>query len=234
MDTQIQERLSDEERDLLSKCEETIRKTKKSAWDFIEALSTIRAQRLFRETYENFEAYCQEVHGFGRNYANKLIAAAEVRNAIKLITQSATENNKGTQVPLPETETQVREIATLPPEKQPEAWAKSVEASGGKQPKPATVKEVVKEIKATIAESTQEAIASLPVFTNGRTPKQGQQVSPPLNDDEVDTSIRKLIKSFDERAKLIGSKGEHYKTCTDSLQTTVKHWHKWRKAGRQP
>lgn len=82
------------------------------------ALAEIRDRRLYRATHGAFEAYCQERWGMQRNYANKVIAAAEVIG------------NLGTIVPiLPITESQARPLTKLSPESQRKAWAKAVETA---------------------------------------------------------------------------------------------------------
>jgi hypothetical protein len=72
------------------------------------ALLEIRDSRLYRESHGTFEQYCRERWGWGRNYVNKQIAAAEVAN------------NLGTFVP--KTEAVARELAGLDPEQQREIW----------------------------------------------------------------------------------------------------------------
>jgi hypothetical protein len=82
---------------------------------FIEvgnALLEIRDERLYREQgFKTFEDYCQKRWGWGRNYANKQIIAAEVIQ------------NLGTNVPKPKNEAQARELARLPVEQQREIAA---------------------------------------------------------------------------------------------------------------
>lgn len=88
---------------------------------FIEvavALLAIRDGRLYRATHPTFEAYCQDRWDMKRNYANKLIVAAEVIG------------NLGTNVPrLPANEAQARELAALPPEDQALVWQTLLNAS---------------------------------------------------------------------------------------------------------
>ena len=77
--------------------------------DVGEALSEIRAEKLY--TDKTFEAYCKRRWGFGRNYANKMIAANE------------TAKHLGTIVPkneVPTKEGQLREIGKAKPENQGE------------------------------------------------------------------------------------------------------------------
>lgn len=86
------------------------------------ALLEIRDSRLYRQTHGTFEDYCGEKWQMGRNYANRMIAAAEViTNLVPIVTI------------LPATESQARPLTILPPEAQREVWAAAVEtAPGGK------------------------------------------------------------------------------------------------------
>lgn len=86
------------------------------------ALLEIRDSRLYRTSHGTFEDYCRERWQMGRNYASKMIAAAEVVL------------NLGTIVPiLPTAESQARPLVSLPPVAQREVWQAAVEtAPGGK------------------------------------------------------------------------------------------------------
>lgn len=71
-----------------------------------EALYQIRSRRLYRARHENFEAYCQEVHGMSRGYANRLIRAGKIRaEMVPIVTKMG--------LPEPSNEAQFRELARL-------------------------------------------------------------------------------------------------------------------------
>ena len=77
------------------------------------ALREIRDTRLYRESYETFEEYCQEVWDMSRRYVNYQIRAEEVVAEL------------GTNVPKPKTEAQARELARVAdPEKRAQIWTK--------------------------------------------------------------------------------------------------------------
>jgi hypothetical protein len=100
----------------------------------------IRDGRLYRQTHATFEDYCRERWGMARNYANKMIAAAEVAT------------NLGTTVPiLPATESQARPLTALEPEQQREAWQRAVETAPNGKVTAAHVQSVVSEYRRTIA-----------------------------------------------------------------------------------
>lgn len=50
-----------------------------------EALAEIKKDRLYRQDYDTFEQYCQEVHAFTRQYANKLIKAGKIKIEMETI-----------------------------------------------------------------------------------------------------------------------------------------------------
>lgn len=87
-----------------------------------EALVAIRDQKLYRQTHDNFEDYCQERWGFTANYARRQITAAEVATQLK------TEN-----VPVGTlSERVLREVAAVPKEKRLAVLDKASQASKGK------------------------------------------------------------------------------------------------------
>jgi hypothetical protein len=86
------------------------------------ALLEIRDERLYRDEYATFEEYCRQRWGWGRNYVNKQIAAAEVIR------------NLGTNVPIPQNEAQARELAPLSAEQQQLAWAAAVKLAANGKP----------------------------------------------------------------------------------------------------
>ena len=96
------------------------------------AIREIRDSRLYRERYATFEEYCRERWGWGRNYANKQVVAADTAALV------------GTNVPIAN-EAQARALAPLARE-DPEAaravWAEAVEEAKrrGRRPTAAAVR----------------------------------------------------------------------------------------------
>lgn len=85
------------------------------------ALLKIREGRLYRESYDAFEAYCREKWGFSKTHANRLIAGAEAVETL------------GDLEIMPANEAQVRPLTKLEPQQQAEAWekvAKKAKAEG--------------------------------------------------------------------------------------------------------
>jgi hypothetical protein len=99
------------------------------------AIREIRDSRLYRERYATFEDYCRERWGWGRNYVNKQVVAADTAALV------------GTNVPIAN-EAQARALAPLARE-DPEAaravWAEAVEEAKrrGRRPTAAGVRERV-------------------------------------------------------------------------------------------
>lgn len=86
--------------------------------DVGNALLAIREQRLYRAEYGTFEDYCQTRWAIGRAQAYRLMEASEVMARLSPIGDK-----------VPQNEAQARELANLPPEAQPTAWAVAIETA---------------------------------------------------------------------------------------------------------
>jgi len=105
------------------------------------ALKEIREQRLFRERYESFSAYCKSVWDSSKAYVNRNIAAAEVVQNLAPIGAEPLSDT----LSITMNEAQIRPLTILKPAQQKKAWEKAVEISGGK-PTALIVKKVVEEM----------------------------------------------------------------------------------------
>ena len=72
----------DEQRDL-ARCEEWIEESKESLYTIGNALSEIRARKLYRGTHSTFAAYCLEKHSFTTMQARRLMRASKIESNIK-------------------------------------------------------------------------------------------------------------------------------------------------------
>lgn len=81
------------------------------------ALAKIRDGRLYRAEFSTFEDYCQTRWSLGRNYVNRLVAAAEVVADVVPI---------GTK---PKSESQARPLASVPKEERAEVWQEVVKTA---------------------------------------------------------------------------------------------------------
>lgn len=128
----------------LADCEAVIERGLETFVEVGQALLEIRDARLYRESHATWEDYCQERWGWGRNYTNKQVAAAEAVEAL------------GTGVPTPPTEAHARELTPLRdrPAQMAEAWTDATEKANAED-RPVTAKDV------------REAVAAQ---TNGHAP----------------------------------------------------------------
>lgn len=117
---QPDEPLTKEEARTLLKLEDTIRRNLLTYVKVGMALKEIRELRLYRISHKNFESYCREKWDFGRDNADRLIAASVVVENLPTIGGIT-----------PTSESVVRPLTQLPPELQSEAWEAAVEAAPG-------------------------------------------------------------------------------------------------------
>ncbi|MEO1399699.1 MAG: hypothetical protein AAFV72_00410 [Cyanobacteria bacterium J06635_1] len=124
-----------------------------------EALKIIRDQRLYKATYNTFEAYCQTRWGYTRDRAYKLIRAIDTYNTLA---QSARVDT------LPSGERQIRELDKLPDSDQRvDAWVQAAGTAEGSQPTVAETKAAVKRVQ----QRAQVAPGSKAVVIAGPQPK---------------------------------------------------------------
>ncbi len=134
--TKIEELTEDEEKErhrLESKVE-------RAFYESGSALREIRDHRLYRVTHPtDFIGYCRDRFGKTKQSVNYLIAAAEVFENLTTTTISCRV--------LPTSETQVRDMAGFPPQKQIEIWNEAIESYGGKVAPRRIVKGIVERLK---------------------------------------------------------------------------------------
>lgn len=116
----------------LAAAEQRIERALNGFVDMGQALTEIRDGRLYKATHGNFEAYCQERWDIGRDYADRMIAAAQVVLTIV---------SKG--LPAPTKESQARALVAVPEPDRADVWREAVERTNGK-PTAKAVEEVVK------------------------------------------------------------------------------------------
>ncbi|WP_051470186.1 hypothetical protein [Fischerella sp. PCC 9605] len=126
--------LSAEERERLLALE---REVVESFLTAARALREIRDRRLYRESYPNFEEYCEARFGYGKRLAYYYIDAANVADNL--------EGSEQIVHVLPTSESQVRPLKGLAPDAQRLVWSKAVEKAQGKAPSINVVRETLKE-----------------------------------------------------------------------------------------
>jgi hypothetical protein len=120
------------------------------------ALMTIRDKRLYRQTHRTFQSYCLEKWEFGRSYAYRLIASAEVADNLSPIAP----NSSDSPILSPNcqqitSESQLRPLTKLEPEQQREAWQKAVETAPAGKVTARHLSSVVDELEATSDEAVE-------------------------------------------------------------------------------
>ena len=130
--------LSAEEAKLLEDCENAIDDALSGFHTVGQHLRTIKLKKLYRATHDTFEQYCQERFGFGQNYGNRVVRAAEVVDNLKSVPIGT--------VRLPATEAHARAMVGLSPEKQIEVATNVKKKVGDSQPTTADFKEEVDKV----------------------------------------------------------------------------------------
>lgn len=102
------------------------------------ALAMIREQRLYRETHNTFDEYCQERWGWTASRSRQLIGASDVVQSIESVT-----SGNG----LPPTEKHARALVSVPGEKRAEVWQQAVDTAPKDQDgKPRVTSDHVREV----------------------------------------------------------------------------------------
>ena len=106
-----------------------------------QALRTIKRLKLYRDSYDNFESYCESVFGFSMLYIERCMRAAETYYQIVEYLKT-----QGLNEALPNKQKQLRPIfqAHLSPIEAGEVWVKAVGLAQGKVPSYSIVKLAVK------------------------------------------------------------------------------------------
>ncbi|MDJ0718690.1 MAG: hypothetical protein QNJ54_31435 [Prochloraceae cyanobacterium] len=103
------------------------------------ALFQLRSRRLYRNEFNSFSEYTQARFNFGRQTANRLIAAAKVYD--NLVPNG--------HLILPVNERQVRPITALNAEEQNQVWQSAIEKAKGVAPSGRLVKEIAQKMYPT-------------------------------------------------------------------------------------
>ncbi len=159
-----------------------------------EALKQIRDQKLYREKWKTFEAYCEERFGIKRSYAHRLIEAVE----IKMLPMGNKIKN----------ERQAREVAKAP-RRQRNKVVKLADKIATERDQDLTAK-VIEEAREIVVEGE---------VVKPKKPKAGaEKVSPAkIIDEFYKAHYSKLPKALDRAAEAIGSKGPNYRAADKAL-----------------
>lgn len=130
-------RLSSPDRDRLQRLEAIVEEGLTTFIRVGNALREIRDRRLYRETHDSFNAYCQDRWGIGRHYAYRQIRASAV---VALLHDVDSCQQPGR---VPANEAQARPLTKLEPEEARQAWSLAVDLVEGAQPTSADVQKAV-------------------------------------------------------------------------------------------
>lgn len=125
---EITEQLTAMERSALTHAEAEIENGLQSFIEVGEALAKVRDERLYREDFASFEAYCRERWGLSRSLAYDTIAAAETVVQMSAIADVPTPVNVG----------QARELRGLEPQQAVEVMVEATVTA----PKPPTASDI--------------------------------------------------------------------------------------------
>lgn len=127
----IADPLTDAEYAELERLETVISKGLDTFVEVGTALAKIKADRLYRQFHQSFDAYCREQWDLGKSRAYQLISAAEV----------ASEMSTMVDTPQPTNERQARELGKVPAEGRADVMREAAERAGG-QPTAADIASV--------------------------------------------------------------------------------------------
>jgi hypothetical protein len=124
------------EKEKLAELEAIIERDLKAFYEVGLSLMKIRDDKLYKETFPNFQAYCKKKWGMDRARAYQLIAATEVQENLYKIFDKDTI-----------TESHMMPLRKLPPAEQVEAYQKAVDTAPKSGITAKHVKRVVKDMK---------------------------------------------------------------------------------------
>jgi len=130
MNTALTEKLTEPERRKFNDLDGIIRKGLQTFAEVGASLAIIRDQRLYREEYDTFEAYCQDRCGWTRQRAAQLIGASEVVTELSTMVDTDDLNER-----------QARALLDVPPEHRAEVL-REAQADAEALRKPVTAKHI--------------------------------------------------------------------------------------------
>jgi hypothetical protein len=147
--TRVDQPLTTAERSKLAELEGVIGQGEQWFMRVGVSLKVIRDEKLYRDEFPTFEAYCQQRWKFTRARASQLIGAADV-------VEDLSTSGLQTQPILPQTERVTRPLKALPKEERRPAWDAAVLKSANGHPTEKDVAAVIKERKPAPPEDEPE------------------------------------------------------------------------------
>lgn len=193
--------MTDREKRRLKTLEDGIRNSGKMMY---EGMRAIHDEKLYRDEFETWEAYCSERWGMSKQYAYRLIEHGKVLGLMNEDVELKT-------VPIGTvSESATRELKGLPDAKKVEVIkAVAAKTKPSKNGKPRVT-----------ATAVREAVAE----TNGHAkPKpKGREVTPAkMVDDLVRNYVSPLVRGVDAVAEINGGKGGYHTQASASLDSLI-------------
>ncbi len=151
--SQLSTYLTESEKQVLSTCEGVIERGLKSFIEVGTALQAIRDNRLYRESFATFEAYCQDKWNLTSRHANRLIEAVEINEDLRPM---------GLELPI--NERQARPLSRVEPEIRAELWQTALDTAPNGKVTAAHVEQVVEEYKKYPLTAANHAISQRPDY----------------------------------------------------------------------
>lgn len=179
----------------LAQCEAVIERGMQSFLAVGRALLKIRDERLYRANHATFEDYCRSRWKWSKTHVNRQIEAAGVIDNLTPIGV------------IPKTESQTRELVSLSPDQQRQAWATAITlAANGKQPTARQIAAIVGEMYTPRPSPTEARRIAIETGESVLDSKGWYQ--PPITEEEEDAfheplDLLDLILGFPESPLLI-------------------------------
>lgn len=229
----LKEKLDVSERERLRKLELAVAEGISSFVVVGEALKEIRDARLYRESHKTFEKYVDEKWSMGRNYANKLIASADVSKALGTIVPK---NERASEIT---SEGQLRELRTVPPESLEAVVNKAADIAGADTITASDIKQAREEVLATESkpappkdawedvDDEPETMSSKPLPKTTMSQSPDQLVA---NIHSAGESLLALIKEMNRLSDQVGGEWidmQEVETRAKSLRKLIRGFAHW-------
>jgi len=152
------------EQECLLTLEETIEKGIHTFVKVGEALAHIKSEKLYRERFSTFEAYCQTRWNFSRTHAYRLIDASKTEKQLKMSPIG--------DIPLPKNEAQSRKLNGLNAKQKASAMVLAQEKAGDESITSSIIEEAVGEV-ANRVRTTKPTATSKTIVVNETKPPSG-------------------------------------------------------------
>lgn len=226
--------LSAIERAKLENHETTIAIGRDHVFHVARALMEIRDDRLYRETHDSFDAYCEEKWDFKRSRASQLISFYRV---LGNVSGDVTAVNNSASIPdgLPQNERVARELNRLPDDEQAEAWEEAKQACVDGEPTHQDVAAVVDQRlfnhdPAETATAPYEAPSgpARQVGDNSRTHEAEEVVLPPSAFDELIECLGECLTTAGQMQEARGTNAQSTATV-EAINEAIDSAKRWRK-----